>query len=182
MARLWESPIGFARPVTAEALPLCPISPGRFGRRLATGSRGGASLENNAQKRTARYANIPDHSDLRGFSYRAPMNYQWSDDHRGSSGREEEDLTPREGLWHNLKFFGKGPRNYRRSDERIREDACEALLQHPGIDASGMEVSVTGGVVTLLGSVPSPWMKRASGWVIEEVSGVRDVDNKLKVA
>ena len=138
-------------------------------------------MEDKAQRRTAGYARIPDHSDLRGFSYRAPMNYQWSDDHRGLMGREEE-LKPRAGHWHNLKFLGKGPKNYRRSDERVREDVCEVLLQHPGIDASDMEISVSEGVVTLLGSVPSLWMKRASGWVIEEVSGVRDIDNKLKVA
>jgi osmotically-inducible protein OsmY len=31
---------------------------------------------------------------------------------------------------------GRGPKGYRRSDERIREDVCDLLCEHGGVDAS----------------------------------------------
>jgi hypothetical protein len=34
------------------------------------------------------------------------------------------------------QFAGRGPKGYRRSDDRIQEDVCEALSQHSGLDAS----------------------------------------------
>jgi osmotically-inducible protein OsmY len=88
-----------------------------------------------------------------------------------------------EKLWNSLQvFLGRGPKGYRRSDERIREDICEALMQHPGIDASEFEVTVKEGVVTLKGTVPDRWMKRASEWVADRVSGVRDIRNELTLS
>lgn len=131
-----------------------------------------------AEKRiSARYTKIPDHSDLRGFTYRAPSNYQWSDDHTGPASRPAA-----ESLWQSVRgFAGHGPKGYRRSDERIREEVCETLMKHPGIDASQFEVTVRNGTVTLRGSVPDRWMKRASEWVVDEVSGVRDIHNELNI-
>lgn len=76
---------------------------------------------------------------------------------------------------------GKGPKNYRRSDDRIREDACEALERHPQIDASEIEVEVKDGVVTLRGHVEERRLKRLAEDSIESVSGVRDVRNELQV-
>src|SRR5262245_25414956 len=52
-------------------------------------------------------------------------------------------------------YSGRGPRGYRRSDERIREDICDRLCEHGGIDASNVEVQVVGTEVTLLGFVPT---------------------------
>jgi hypothetical protein len=124
------------------------------------------------------YPNIPDHSDLRGFSYRGPENYEWFDDHDepGPPRTEKHDL------WKSLQtFFGRGPKGYRRPDERIREDACEALARHPGIDASEMEVDVRNGIVWLSGKVPDRWMKRAAEWVIDRITGVVDIRNELRV-
>lgn len=137
-----------------------------------------------------RYEKIPDHSDLRGFSYRAPTHYDWSDDHGSprsyptKDGRFHSAAPERSpSLWSSVKnFLGKGPKGYRRSDERIREDVCEALMRHPGIDASEIEVEVTDSVVTLKGSVPDRWMKRASEWVIDPISGVTDVRNHLELS
>ena len=39
-------------------------------------------------------------------------------------------------------FSGRGPKGYRRSDERIAEEVSEALARHPDIDASDIEVRV----------------------------------------
>jgi hypothetical protein len=49
--------------------------------------------------------------------------------------------------------YGKGPKGYRRSDERIREDICETIAQQGYIDASDVDVKVENGVVTLTGNV-----------------------------
>lgn len=79
-------------------------------------------------------------------------------------------------------YRGRGPKNYQRSDERIREEVCERLAADHDVDASEIEVSVNGGVVTLEGSVQERQMKRLAEDVTELVRGVRDVQNNLRVA
>lgn len=78
-------------------------------------------------------------------------------------------------------YRGKGPKNYKRSEERIREDVSDRLSDHPYIDASDIEVSVTGSEVTLTGTVDSKQTKRRAEDVAESVSGVTDVHNQLRV-
>lgn len=78
-------------------------------------------------------------------------------------------------------YAGRGPRGYRRSDERIREDICEALTHHPEIDARELEVEVQGGEVTLSGSVDHRRTKRLVEDLAERCSGVHDVHNHLRV-
>jgi len=78
------------------------------------------------------------------------------------------------------RFSGVGPKNYKRPDERIREDACEALTRHRDIDASEIEVEVKEGVVILKGSVDSRPTKRLAEQVCETVAGVKDVVNSLR--
>jgi len=78
-------------------------------------------------------------------------------------------------------FRGRGPRGYQRSDERIREDVCECLTDDPMIDASNMEVTVKGGEVTLSGTVSSRDQKRRAMDLVEDISGVKDVHNNLRV-
>ncbi|MDY0068079.1 MAG: BON domain-containing protein [Steroidobacteraceae bacterium] len=77
---------------------------------------------------------------------------------------------------------GKGPRGYRRSDERIREDVCDCLTEDPLIDASDMEVTVKDGEVTLSGRVGAREEKRRAEDLIERIGGVRDVNNMLRVS
>jgi osmotically-inducible protein OsmY len=77
---------------------------------------------------------------------------------------------------------GRGPRNYQRSDERIREDVCESLTQDDQIDASSIEVTVTDGEVTLTGTIFQRDDKRRAEDLAEEVSGVKDVRNNLRVS
>jgi osmotically-inducible protein OsmY len=77
---------------------------------------------------------------------------------------------------------GKGPRGYRRSDERIREDVCDCLTDDPLIDASNIEVIVKECEVTLSGSVTSREDKRRTEDLIESISGVKDVNNNLRVS
>lgn len=76
---------------------------------------------------------------------------------------------------------GKGPKGYVRSDERIREDVCDCLTDDPHLDASSVEVKVKNGEVTLSGTVDSRDAKRHAEELIERVSGVKDVQNSLRV-
>lgn len=76
---------------------------------------------------------------------------------------------------------GRGPKGYRRSDERIREDVCERLCDDPDIDASDVEVRVEQGEVTLTGTVPTRDEKRRSEDTAE-VTGVQNVRNLLRVS
>lgn len=79
-------------------------------------------------------------------------------------------------------FRGRGPKGYRRSDERIREDMCDCLTEDDCIDASNIDVAVKDCEVTLSGTVSSREEKRRAEDLIEEISGVRDVRNSLRVA
>jgi len=76
---------------------------------------------------------------------------------------------------------GRGPRGYTRSDERIREDVCDRLCEHGYIDASDVEVRVTAGEVTLQGAVRGRQEKRMAEDVAEQVTGVHQVHNELRV-
>ena len=79
-------------------------------------------------------------------------------------------------------YAGRGPRGYQRSDDRIRDEVCEALTRHPDIDASDVEIDVRGGEVTLRGMVDSRRTRRLAEDVIEDLPGVRDVHNELRSA
>jgi hypothetical protein len=87
----------------------------------------------------------------------------------------------RSGLQHYEDYSGRGPKGYRRSDERIREDVCERLTEHPGIDASDIEVEVKEREVTLNGNVPDRRMKRLAEDIAESVGGVVDIHNFLRI-
>jgi osmotically-inducible protein OsmY len=78
-------------------------------------------------------------------------------------------------------FAGRGPRGYRRGDDRIGADICEALTADPDIDASDIDVIVTEGVVTLIGVVDDRDAKRRAEDISDQVPGVTDVNNQLRL-
>lgn len=77
---------------------------------------------------------------------------------------------------------GKGPKGYARSDARVRELICEALAQHPRIDASDVEVNVAGGEVSLSGSVVDRWTKFAIEELAERYVQADRIHNSVKVS
>ena len=97
-------------------------------------------------------------------------------------GREIE--APRGGpIYRALKRKMRGgPKNYRRADERIREDVCEHLWDEPQVDVRDVSVEVRDGVVTLEGTVPYRHMRYLIEDVAADVSGVHDVENRVRVA
>ncbi len=76
---------------------------------------------------------------------------------------------------------GRGPKGYRRSDERIREDVSDRLTDDSWLDAHGVEVSVSDGDVTLSGEVRSREDKKRAEALAERVTGVGNVQNNLRV-
>lgn len=87
----------------------------------------------------------------------------------GGEGRERQS------------FFGRGPKGYKRSDERIKEDVSDRIAQLGHIDATDVEVTVTGGEVTLMGNIPDRSMKYELEHLVLGVVGVNDVNNQLRL-
>ena len=79
------------------------------------------------------------------------------------------------------KHRGKGPKGFKRSDDSIREDINSRLTDDAYLDASEIEVAVENGDVTLTGTVPDKSSKRRAEDVAELVSGVSNVENRLRV-
>lgn len=77
--------------------------------------------------------------------------------------------------------FGKGPKGYKRSDERIAEDINQRLTDDHHIDASDIEVKVHDGEVSLSGTVSDRRCRREVEDLVESISGVCDVSNQLKI-
>lgn len=119
--------------------------------------------------------------------------WERSERHRGMRGmRDDRDMDMRDddhpSLWDRVKgalgggtFSGRGPKNWARSDERIREDVCECLTYHPNVDATEIDVLVKDGEVTLTGVVHDRMSKRLAEDIVEDVRGVKDVHNQLRV-
>ena len=84
--------------------------------------------------------------------------------------------TPRGG------YSGRGPKGYIRTDDRIKEDVCESLSWNDEVDATEITVRVETGEVTLEGTVETRHMKRLAEDIAEDVTGVQDVHNRLRVS
>lgn len=80
-----------------------------------------------------------------------------------------------------FSYVGIGPKGYQRSDERIYEDACETLCRNPTVDASNIEVRVEAGVVKLSGTAINRMEKKEAEHCLENIIGVIDIENKLKI-
>jgi hypothetical protein len=98
----------------------------------------------------------------------------------GRPFREARDYVSREWVTTG-PHSGRGPRNYQRSDERIREDLCERFTQHSYLDPSDIDIRVQNGQVTLDGSVSDRWAKRTAEDIAENVTGVTEVQNRLRI-
>ena len=78
-------------------------------------------------------------------------------------------------------YRGRGPKNYRRRDERILEDVNDLMCDNAYLDASEIEVTVSEGNVVLSGTVENRESKRLAEDIAESVSGVQNVENTLRV-
>lgn len=96
---------------------------------------------------------------------------------RGSQWRQGSEYSQTQ----RGQFSGKGPKGFRRSDDRIKEEVCEALEYDSDVDASEIDVTVKEGICTLTGTISSRQMKRQAETCVENVRGVQDVKNELRV-
>lgn len=138
-------------------------------------------------------------SDAADEYYRAAR--QQRDDYMRWEGQspgaewEEPNGTPaphwarreRGGYWRQYdgprsQYYGRGPKNYQRSDDRVREEICDSMTDDPMLDASDITVAVSHGEVTLGGTVSSRDQKRRAEDVADRISGVKDVTNQLRVS
>jgi hypothetical protein len=110
----------------------------------------------------------------------SPSRFDHGGSERSGYGSERYGAGWRSGVWQG-PHVGRGPRGYQRSDERIREDICERMCVHGELDASEIDVAVSGGEVTLQGSVGDRHSKRLAEDLAEQASGVREVHNLLRV-
>jgi len=99
-----------------------------------------------------------------------------------SGGGRSDDYTREPHDYPNESYRGRGPKNWRRDEERIRHLVNERLTLHDGIDATDVEVIVENGEVTLNGMVGSRWQKRLAEDIAGACPGVRDVHNRLRIA
>lgn len=76
---------------------------------------------------------------------------------------------------------GRGPKGYHRTDARIQDDVSDRLADDRYVDASDIEVSVSGGEVTLGGTVDSRGARRRAEDLAEQASGVTYVQNNLRL-
>jgi hypothetical protein len=104
-------------------------------------------------------------------NYRGPQGYG---EGYGMSGYGQ-------GRYESQSLRGRGPKNYLRSDERIREDINERLTDDPMLDAGDINVDVKNGTVTLTGSVDARHLKHRAEDIADGCSGVKDVENRLTV-
>lgn len=102
----------------------------------------------------------------------------WDDSEGGSRGR---GVRGRWGNGQGQSYAGRGPKGYQRSDERLKEQVSDHLMDDDEIDASEITVEVKDGEATLTGTVSSRDEKRAAEQCVEAVSGVREVINQLRV-
>lgn len=124
-----------------------------------------------------------DRDDERGFLDRTTDEVQsWFDDDDAAQRRKQDDRRSGGGAWTFAgEHRGRGPRNYVRADERVRDDINDRLSDDPHIDASEVEVTVSQGEVTLAGTVSDRQAKRHAEDIAERVSGVKHVQNNLRV-
>src|SRR5688572_29762064 len=118
-------------------------------------------------------------------SYRHLGDRRWSYD---SGSAWEREFPTRQGyrsmperIERHDSHRGKRPRSYTRRDERILEDVGERMYDDPFLDASDVEVTVHQGEVILSGTVPDLESKRRAEDVAEAVSGVRTLENRLRI-
>ena len=93
----------------------------------------------------------------------------------------DEDAERRRRMDEQRQHRGRGPKGYRRSDERIKEDVNDRLSDDYYLDASDVEVMVENTEVTLTGTVRNRSDKRRAEDLAESVSGVSNVENRLRV-
>ena len=114
-----------------------------------------------------------------GREYEENVGYRQNYNQLGSNRALEDELTYPERRTQDNR--GKGPRSYQRSDERILEELNDRMCDNPYLDASEIDITVENGDVILAGIVEDRESKKLAAEIGESVSGVTNVENRLRV-
>lgn len=147
-----------------------------------------------------RWLRSPDQEFETSEPYRQPQGDQWRQGPRSSYGdgpggygeggyggyrrpsyQQPGYAPPPSGSEPRGGYAGRGPKGYTRTDDRIKEDVCDRLSWNDEVDATDITVLVDRGEVTLEGSVATRHMKRLATDIAEDVPGVLDVHNTIRV-
>lgn len=160
------------------------VGRGNYTRNYGEGSRGDYSYSRGQRN----YGMYGQEGNRYGSSYNQGRNQEQSRDWGRSAsnesswfGSDDSDQGREQGRRREGMHRGKGPKGYQRSDERIREDINDRFSDDPYLDASNIEVTIEQGEVMLSGTVEDRSEKRRAEDVAEAVSGVRNVENRLRV-
>lgn len=105
-----------------------------------------------------------------GFNPESPFEDGQLSDNWAKRGGQDEIYS---------SHHGKGKKNDKRLDKTIYAEVCEKLSATPYVDATAIEVSVKEGVVELKGMVEDRKMKKMAELVLENISGIKDIQNGL---
>jgi osmotically-inducible protein OsmY len=122
-----------------------------------------------------------EYSDESALSYEQPARPAYGPTYAQRYGREY-GRYPIASRPNARNPYPQGPKGYQRSDERLKEDISERLMESHYIDCSEVSVDVRGAKVVLEGSVPSRHMKHAIEDLVDACPGVQDIDNRVRVA
>ena len=98
-----------------------------------------------------------------------------------TQGYRGQGYGPSHGSNYGQGYSGRGPKGYQRSDERIKEQVSDRLMDDNDIDATEILVDVKNGEVTLTGTVNTRHEKRLAEDAAEQTPGVREVQNHLRI-
>jgi hypothetical protein len=112
-----------------------------------------------------------------GEQHREDFRPGWQSGEQHGSHRGWEEGAGQESRSHR----GRGPKGYRRSDDRIREEICDCFTDDHELDPSEIEVQVKDGEVTLTGTVECRHAKRRAEDLACEIRGVNDVHNQIRL-
>jgi len=184
-----------------ESRPFNPYRGGRGGNAniYSNAPQGYDEVYGGSQRYDARDFDRPAES-YRGSAFGPDYGPQRPNDRYARSGRGQDDRTwfdraaDRVSSWFGDEdarrrgemdarddHRGRGPKGYKRSDERIKEDVSDRLTDDSWLDASNIEVQVNSCDVTLTGHVATKDDKRRAEHLAESVSGVDNVQNNLRV-
>lgn len=148
----------------------------------SSGSYGSRSARNRYENRDrGRAGHDRDFFDRAGDEVASWFGDEEAERRREMDHRRERNRGRYEAYERGDDHRGRGPRNYKRSDERLLEDVCEHLTRDRGVDASDIEVTAKGGEVTLDGKVNTRWEKRRAEDCVHDISGISHVQNNLRI-
>ena len=146
---------------------------GGFGGRYGEGGEGGQYGQSQPRYGQGQYGQVGYGQGSYGQGYGGQ---------RFAGGRLEEGRSWQAGgQTQAAQFRGRGPKGYTRSDDRIREDVSDRLTDDDRIDAVDIEIMVKNGEVALTGTVPDRDDKHRAEDIAESVSGVKQVQNNLRI-